>query len=114
MSQYHEIMNKRHDKPRKAVSEPIQVYLDPAQRRRLDELADELGLTKSDVVRRGIEALDRQMTDPSEHPALRIIGLAASHSPSDAGYDVAREHDRFLADSEEKSWKSTAGARRGR
>jgi hypothetical protein len=111
---YHEIMTKHHDRPRKAVSEPIQVYLEPAQRRRLDELASELGLTKSDVVRRGIEALDRQMTDPSEHPALRIIGLAEGHSPSDIGYDAGREHDRFLADSEEKSWKPAARGRRGR
>jgi len=106
-------MTRDHDKTRKRVSEPIQVYLEPAQRRRLDQLATELGLTKSDVVRRGIEALERQMMDPNEHPALAIIGIAGNHPPRDIGYDVAREHDRFLADSEEKSWKTPARRRRG-
>jgi hypothetical protein len=107
-------MKRNHDKSRSKVSEPIQVYLAPAQRRRLDELANELELTKSDVVRRGIEALERQIADPNEHPALRIIGLAATLSPRAVGYDVAREHDRFLADSEEKSWKAPARRGRGR
>jgi hypothetical protein len=40
------------------------------------------------------------------HPALRVIGLAAGYPrrPS-PGYDVVREHDRFLAESERASWK---------
>ena len=91
------------------VAEPIQVYLDRSQRRRLDRLAGELGLSKSDVVRRGLEALERQMTDPAEHPALAIIGIATREASTGPAYDVAREHDRFLAESEQRSWK---GARK--
>jgi hypothetical protein len=56
-------------------------------------------------VRRGLEALESQIADPAQHPALRIIGIAAGEKPKSAGYDVAREHDRFLGESEMKSWK---------
>lgn len=87
------------------MSEPLQVYLDAAQRRRLEQMAGQLGLSKSDVVRRGLEALERQLSDPADHPALRIIGIATSETTANPGYDVALEHDRYLAESEQKSWK---------
>jgi len=95
------------------VAEPIQVYLDHAQRRRLERLAGELGLSKSDVVRRGLEALERQMADPAEHPALAIIGIASRETGKAPDYDVAREHDRYLAESEQKSWKRAGSRKRG-
>lgn len=113
MSRYHDIMTKSHDKRVKRVSEPVQVYLDSGQRRRLAQLAGELGLSKSDVVRRGLEALERQMADPAEHPALRIIGIASAESTKAADYDVARDHDRYLAESERKSWKPAVRGKRG-
>ena len=78
---------------------PVQVYLKGYQRERLERLAERLGTTKSDVVRRGIEALERQVSDPAQHPLLRFIGLAGEGgADSDLGYSVAREPDRFLAD----------------
>ena len=40
------------------VGEPVQVYLTPPERERLDRLAAELESTKSDVLRRGLEALE--------------------------------------------------------
>lgn len=104
-------MSKDNDK---RVSEPVQVYLDASQRRRLAQLADELRLSKSDVLRRGLEALEQQISDPAEHPALRIIGIAGGKTGGDARYDVASEHDRYLADSEQKSWKPAGKNRRGR
>jgi Arc/MetJ-type ribon-helix-helix transcriptional regulator len=105
-------MSSSHDGRGKRVSEPLQVYLDVKQRRRLERLAGELGLSKSDVVRRGLEALEGQLSDPAEHPALRIIGIAAAESTAATGYDVARDHDRFLAESELKSWKPPARKRK--
>ncbi len=53
-------MKRYHERPPKArrVAEPVQVYLDPADRARLDRLTARLGATKSDVMRRGLEALD--------------------------------------------------------
>lgn len=56
-------MNKRHEKGR--VAEPVQVYLDPGDRARLDRLTSRLAATKSDVLRRGLEALEAL----TRHPA---------------------------------------------
>ena len=102
-------MKRTHDDRRGGrVAEPVQVYLDRSERDRLDRLAGRLDATKSDVLRRGLEALERELTDPKHHPALRVIGLAAGYPRKpDPGYDVAREHDRFLARSEQASWQRT-------
>jgi hypothetical protein len=82
------------------------VYLDPADRERLDRLTRQLDANKSDVLRRALGALERELSDPEQHPALRIIGIAGKWPlKPDPGYDVARQHDRFLAESEEASWK---------
>ncbi len=105
-------MNHYHDsksRPPRAA-EPVQVYLRSEERERLARLTKELDTTKSDVLRRGLEALERQMTDPEQHPALCVIGIVGPSSAVRAGgVDEAREHDRVLADDEEASWRS-AGA----
>ena len=96
------------------VREPVQVYLDPEDQARLHRLKQHLDTTKSDILRRGLEALERQLSDPAEHPALRIIGIAAgAPDASDPGYDPAREHDRFLSDAEEQSWTGRPAGRGG-
>jgi hypothetical protein len=87
------------------VGEPVQVYLDAAERQRLERLAQQLGATKSDVLRRALEALDRQASDPKAHPALRLIGLVDRAQAGGPAYDVARGHDRYLAESETAGWK---------
>ncbi|MGH2609019.1 MAG: hypothetical protein ACRDHF_08000 [Tepidiformaceae bacterium] len=87
-------------KSKRRVAEPVQVYLEAADQARLQRLAERLALTKSDVLRRGIEALERQVLDPAAHPALRLIGIADSETGAPAGYDPAVEHDRFLAERE--------------
>jgi len=53
-------MKRYHDRARQArrVAEPVQVYLDAADLARLARLTDRLSATKSDVLRRGLEALD--------------------------------------------------------
>ena len=84
------------------VREPVQVYLDGPDRERLERLTSRLDATKSDVLRRGLQALEQQLSDPSGHPALRIAGiLDLSHA---GAIDAAREHDRVLAEAEEGSW----------
>jgi hypothetical protein len=63
MMRYHEIMKKRNDRRSKApgrVAEPVQVYLAPSDRDRLERLASKLGATKSDVLRQGLLALESQ------------------------------------------------------
>lgn len=110
MSRYH-----GHHGPPPQVREPVQVYLDAGDRDRLERLREQLGSNKSDVLRRGLEALERELTDPERHPALRIIGLAGgSGLPPRSDDDVAREHDRYLTDAEEMSWRDPQeGGRRG-
>ena len=61
-------MKYRHDdkKPVPRVAEPVQVYLQPPDRERLERLTERLGTTKSDILRRGLEALDAQTTTRSD------------------------------------------------
>ena len=63
---YHETMTRDHDikKPRR-VAEPVQVYLDRPDRERLERLASALDATKSDVLRRGLTALETLLRRPS-------------------------------------------------
>ncbi len=91
----------------------MQVYLEPSDHELLERLAIRLDATKSDVLRRGLAALERQIADPAQDPVLRLIGLADVAQGRDPGYDVAREHDRYLAETEEASWRPTR-RRRGR
>jgi len=98
------------------VSEPtpVQAYLAPEDREVLERLVSQLGTSKSDVIRRGIHAVERELTDPGRHPALRLIGLAEREVNRGTKGDVAREHDRHLADLEEAGWRKSKGKRRGR
>ncbi len=93
------------------VAEPVQVYLAPADQDRLGRLRDALATTKSDVLRRGLEALETQLSDPDRHPALSIIGLfrGASAAGARPHVDAARDHDEFLASGEIASWSSGLG-----
>ena len=107
-------MKRSHDSTRKSrrVAEPVQVYLDRADHSLLEQLTGLTGTTKSDVVRRGLGALERELSNPDRHPALSVIGIAGAESAPPAGYDVAREHDRYFADLEDARTKR--GRRRGR
>lgn len=109
-------MNKYHqnDGRPKRVREPVQVYLATDDQVRLEWLTSSLGTTKSDVLRRGLEALERQLADPAAHPALGVMSLGEAVLTTPSDYDVAREHDRFLAESEQASWTPAPPGRRGR
>ncbi len=95
------------------MSEPVQVYLERRDHELLERLASRLDATKSDVLRRGLAALERQLSDPAQDPVLGFIGLADLAEGRDPGYDVARQHDRFVSETEEASWRTTR-KRRGR
>jgi hypothetical protein len=101
---------------KRRVKEPVQVYLDAVERQRLERLARQFGATMSDVLRRALEVLEHQTSDPAANPALQIIGVADRERAGGPGYDVAREHDRYLAESEAAGWGRPARRprRRGR
>jgi Arc/MetJ-type ribon-helix-helix transcriptional regulator len=100
-------MTKDHEGSRRRgrVAEPVQVYLERADRDRLERLAGQLGATKSDVLRRGLAALERHLRDPATHPALRLIAIAERETAPPTKYDVAHQHDRALADGETAAWR---------
>lgn len=60
--------------PPKRLAEPVQVYLDPADRERLERLAERLESTKSDILRRGLAALESQ-TRRAEPPGAVVQPL---------------------------------------
>ncbi len=99
---------------KRRVKEPVQVYLDTVERQRLERLARQFGATMSDVLRRALELLEHQTSDPAAHPALQIVGVADREQAGGPGYDVAREHDRYLAESEAAGWEGGRPARRPR
>ena len=82
---------------------PVQVYLVRDERARLERLAESLDTTKADVLRRGLLALEREVTDPAEHPLLKLGGIAEDRGP-DLSYDPAVEHGRALADALLPRW----------
>ncbi len=95
-------MNDHHERREPSrVREPVQVYLDEAERTRLERLTRALGTTMSDVLRRGLEALERELSDPAHHPALSIVGIAhTGRAACPDERDPAREHDALLSDTE--------------
>lgn len=76
-------MKQHHDRKRRGrVAEPVQVYLERADLDRLERLTALLEATKSDVLRRGLEALDsltrrssRTHATPAPLPTFRGQGL---------------------------------------
>jgi len=57
---------------RRTVREPIQVYLTPEEREELDRTAHALGVSRSEVLRRGIGAVG------SSHAASSVLGDVAA------------------------------------
>ena len=90
---------------------PLQVYLIADERDRLERLADQLDASKSDVVRRGLLALERELLSPASHPALRLIGIADAEIAGTTEADAARDHDQVIAEAEEASWGQLTSAR---
>ena len=96
------IMKTRPYGKRSACGSLCRSIWDGPEQERLERLTEETRSTKSDVLRRGLEALGREVFDPEHHPALRIIGIAGVAQCGEGDLDVAREHDRHLADLEDR------------
>ena len=60
----------------KRVREPIQVYLTEEERAELDRLAGALGVSRSEALRRGVEALDLPSAAAGPLAELAAEGLA--------------------------------------
>ena len=76
------------------VREPIQVYLDRSERSQLDRLALELGLSRAEVLRRGLESLARREAGSFFDAFEPLVG---AFSNPEAPADLAERHDEYLA-----------------
>ena len=76
----------------------MQVFLARLDQERLLGLAEQLGVSKSDVLRRGLSALEREVMNPASHPIVMLTGLVdGDDGTTESGTDAGREHDAVLA-----------------
>ena len=81
----------------KVVKEPIQVYLDRDDRAILDRAAAAAGLSRAEVLRRGLRSFAAQ-EQGGEGPMERFMReLAATPWPKGPS-DLAINHDKYLAE----------------
>ena len=75
-----------------AVREPVQVYLAPDDRDLLNRLVDETGLSKAEILRRGVRSFAREhrVTSP-------MLKFAMEGDAEVWPADVAKDHDDVLA-----------------
>ncbi|MCU0647168.1 MAG: ribbon-helix-helix protein, CopG family [Gemmatimonadaceae bacterium] len=78
---------------------PIQVYLTSAERAWLDALARRDGVSRSEVLRRGIRRLMVESAEPATSPMLRFLELAAADPGLSQGpTDVSQRAAEYLVD----------------
>jgi hypothetical protein len=76
------------------VREPIQVYLTRGERATLDRVARELGVSRAEVLRRGVAALAAQQGKTFHEVFDAFI---KSVPDVDSPPDLAENHDEYLA-----------------
>ncbi len=85
-------MTKRTKKPPR-VREPLQVYLDPDERGLLDRLARETGLSRAEILRRGLKSF--AVEHGGKSPMLEFMD---SMQGIDFPADMGARHDDYLAE----------------
>lgn len=80
-------------RPSTSVREPVQVYLAPDDRDLLSRLAEETGLSKAEILRRGVRSFAREQAGSS--PMLRFLAETGGEGWPKA---VAVDHDAALAE----------------
>ena len=85
------------------VREPVQVYLASDDSALLSRLVAETGLSKAEILRRGVRSFAREQAGDTS-PMLRFVAETSAEGWPD---DVAASHDDVLSD-------AYRGARKGR
>jgi hypothetical protein len=86
--------------PRKSsrrVRAPIQVYLDADERALLDRVAAETGLSRAEVLRRGLRSYAAARPG-ARSPMLEFLDDMKSRTDLDLPADLAARHDEYLAE----------------
>ncbi len=83
-------------KSRRRVREPVQVYLDPADRDLLEQVVRATGLSRAEILRRGLRRVaDDALTEHAPGWSLdRLVG--ALGAGADLPTDLAECHDEYL------------------
>ncbi len=77
---------------------PIQIYLDKKQDEVLKYLAEKMGVSKAELIRRSVNDFLREKIPIDKDPALEIIGLGGKIGIS----DLSIRHDEYLIKIERK------------
>ena len=86
------------DRKAKAVREPIQVYLTPADRALLDRAARTAGVPRAEILRRGLRRAAAEVL-AEESPVIGLLNeMAAAPWPAKMPTDVAHRHHEYLAE----------------
>jgi len=89
-------MKKSSRIPPDAIREPAQVYLAADDSELLARLASDTGLSKAEILRRGIRSFAREQGGAAS-PMLAFVAAIAGDTWPEAG--VAGDHDAVLAES---------------
>ncbi len=87
-------MPSRRSPRRRAVREPIQVYLTEDERAVLDRLATEHGVARAEILRRGIKSLAAHEAGESSPLLDYLMSLRGEGWSADVG----KRHDDHLAE----------------
>ena len=85
-------MPRKPSTPRR-VREPVQAYLDEADRGLLEEVARRTGLSRAEVLRRGLRVFAREAL--ADRPPGWSLDLLIGSVP-DSPPDVSERHDDYL------------------
>jgi hypothetical protein len=83
--------NKRKDSQ---IREPIQIYMAPGERRFLDSLAEETGLSRAEILRRGMRSFAAERAGDSGPMETFMRSMRERRWPT----DIASAHDERLAE----------------
>ncbi len=83
------------------VRAPVQVYLDPADRDLLEQVVRATGLSRAEILRRGLRRVaDEALTERAPGWSLdRLVGPQGA--AADLPKDLAERHDEYLYGSQE-------------
>ena len=76
------------------VREPLQIYMAPGERRFLDSLAKETGLSRAEILRRGMRSFAAERAGDGGPMASFMRSMRERHWPA----DIASAHDERLAE----------------
>lgn len=82
--------------PPKRVREPVQVYLEAADKELLDRLSERTSLSRAELLRRGLRRLALELNAEAE-PGRSLSSLIGALGNSvDIPFDLSQRHDEYL------------------